>query len=727
MDAPSSKGRLLPENAYRKLKEGEEYKPIVPPGSKMGEITVWSVLMGLLMTAVFAAAAVYIALRAGSGIEAAIPIAVAAIFFGRMRKVRSTILENVIVQSIGQASGVVAAGSAFVIPALYLNQINDVAWWQIFLACFIGGSLGVVLIIPLRKYFVVDRHGELPFPEGTATTEILVSGESSGGGAGKILLASFALGGLYDFLVETFHAWNPALTTQTLMGKAGEWFYKMRMEVKTTAIAALFGLGYIIGLKYAAIIFAGSVLAYLVMVPLVYLVGSGLDIETSQQLFHAIGADVPAKIKTIEMMSASMIFGTFIKPIGIGAIAVAGIIGLVKMGKIIASSVALGFKGIGKKGETATVARTDWDMKPGNVLLIQLVSTLLMGLLFFVVCMNVGGYGLGESIVYSIIGMLIAFLLCFLFTPVAAEAIAIVGVNPVSGMTLVTVVISSLIMAGVGLFGSAGIFVALIIGTAVCTALSTSGALISDFKVGHWVGATPRNQQVWKFVGLAVASLMVAIVIPIMDSGYHFLIPGTTISNEEVLPAPQANMIAAVVRGLMMGGNQPYLLYGLGGLIAILTTMAGLPTLAFALGMYLPISLTSAQLVGGFVAWMVARSGKTEREKDARKSQGMLIASGMMAGAAIFGIISAVTRLKEVGYPITWLSVGVDYFTEIGEKSGEVILEHKAHEWFSGWQGQGLGLLMFLVLIFGTYGLARWGAKMQMAEEDGQAAQSDGE
>lgn len=727
MDAPSSKGRLLPENAYRKLNEGEEYKPIVPPGSKMGEITGWSVFMGLLMTAIFAAAAVYIALRAGSGIEAAIPIAVAAIFFGRMRKVRSTILENVIVQSIGQASGVVAAGSAFVIPALYLNQINDVAWWQIFLACFIGGSLGVVLIIPLRKYFVVDRHGELPFPEGTATTEILVSGESSGGGAGKILLSSFALGGLFDFLVETFHAWNPALTTQTLMGKAGQWFYKMRMEVKMTAIAALFGLGYIIGLKYAAIIFAGSVLAYLVMVPLVYLVGAGLDIETSQQLFHAIGADVPAKIKTIEMMSASMIFGTFIKPIGIGAIAVAGIIGLVKMGKIIASSVALGFKGIGKKGETAAVVRTDWDMKPGNVLLIQLVSTLLMGLLFFVVCMNVGGYGLGESIVYSLIGMLIAFLLCFLFTPVAAEAIAIVGVNPVSGMTLVTVVISSLIMAGVGLFGSAGIFVALIIGTAVCTALSTSGALISDFKVGHWVGATPRNQQVWKFVGLAVASLMVAIVIPIMDSGYHFLIPGTTISNEEVLPAPQANMIAAVVRGLMMGGNQPYLLYGLGGLIAILTTMAGLPTLAFALGMYLPISLTSAQLVGGFVAWMVARSGKSEREKDARKSQGMLIASGMMAGAAIFGIISAVTRLKEVGYPIRWLSIGVDYFTELGEKSGEVILEHKAAEWFSGWQGQGLGLVMFLVLIFGTYGLARWGAKMQMAEEDAQAAESDGE
>ena len=726
-DSGGKKGKLLPANAYTKLEPGEKYEPIVPASSSMPEVTVWSFAMAMLMTAVFAAAAVYIALRAGSGIEAAIPIAVAAIFFGRLRKKRSTILENVIVQSIGQASGVVAAGAAFVIPALYLNQINDVAWWQIFLACFIGGSLGVVLIIPLRKYFVADRHGELPFPEGTATTEILVSGESSGGGAGKILLSSFALGGLYDFLVETFHAWNPALTTHTLMGKAGEWFYKMRMEVKMTAIAALFGLGYIIGLKYAAIIFAGSVLAYLVMVPLVYLVGQNLDAITSLALFKSIGADVPAGIQTIGDMSASMIFGTFIKPIGIGAIAVAGIIGLIKMGKIIVGSVSLGFKGIGKKTGQAAPLRTEWDMKPGNVLLIQLVSTLLMGLLFFVVCMQVGGYGFSESLMYSFIGMLIAFLLCFLFTPVAAEAIAIVGVNPVSGMTLVTVVISSLVMAGVGLHGDAGIFIALIIGTAVCTALSTSGALISDFKIGYWIGATPRKQQVYKFAGLAVAALVVAMVIPIMDSGYHFLIPGTNISNEEVLPAPQANMIAAVVRGLMNEGAQPYLLYGLGGLIAILVTMAGIPTLAFALGMYLPISLTSAQLVGGFVAWMVARSGKTPQESEARKSQGMLIASGMMAGAAIFGIISAVMRLKEVGYPVKWLSIGVNFFEEVGAKSGEVVLSHKAEAWFGGWQGQGLGLLMFLVLIAGTYGLARWGAKMQMAEESAVEEQSGGE
>ena len=707
MDQPTSKGRLLPENAYRKLEPGETYEPIVAPSSDMPEITRWSVSFGLLMVAVFAAAAVYIALRAGSGIEAAIPIAVAAIFFGRFRAQKSTILENVIVQSIGQASGVVAAGAAFVIPALYLNQIPNVAWWQIFLACFIGGSLGVVLIIPIRKYFVRDRHGELPFPEGTATTEILVSGESSGGGAGKILVASFCLGGLYDFLVETFHAWNPSLTTKVLMGRAGEWLDGFRLELKTTAIAALFGLGYIIGLKYAAIIFAGSVLAYLVMVPMLYLIGQHVP-----EFTYADG------VYRIAEMSGSDIFGAFIKPIGIGAIAVAGIIGLIRMGKIIVGSLSLGFKGIGKKEDAGTL-RTDLDMKPTNVLLMQLGSTLLMGVLFFVVCMQLD-YSVGQSLLYSVIGMFIAFLLCFLFTPVAAEAIAIVGVNPVSGMTLVTVVISSLVMAAVGLFGNAGIFVALVIGTAVCTALSTSGALISDFKVGYWVGATPRNQQIWKFVGLAVAALVVSLVIPLMDQGYHFLIEkgGRMVSNEEVLPAPQANMIAAVVRGLMTGGEQPYLLYGLGGLIAILVTMAGIPTLAFALGMYLPISLTSAQLVGGFVAWMVARSGKTERIKEARKSQGMLIASGMMAGAAIFGIISAILRLKETGFAIQYLSIGVDFLEETSS-TGEAILGHKAAEWFGSFNGQFLGLFMFLVLILGTFLLARWGAKMQMDEEDG--------
>lgn len=706
MEAPN-KGRLLPANAYRKLEPGEAYAPIVGAGQAMPEVTRWSVLMALGMVVIFSAACLYIALRAGSGIEAAIPIAVAAIFFGRMRARKSAILENVIIQSIGQASGVVAAGAAFVIPALYLNAIQP-SWWQIFLACFLGGALGVVLIIPLRKHFVADRHGELPFPEATAINEILVSGESTAGGAGRILLTSFGLGAAYDFLAETVHAWNPGLSTTSLLGAAGDWLGRIRVELKINAIAALFGLGYIIGLKYAAIIFAGSVVAYMIMVPLVGLIFGG-----AEPLVYAGNSYM------ISEMGAGAIFSAFIKPIAIGAIATAGVIGLIRMRKIIAGAVVLGFKGIGHKGPAAESIRTNLDMKPSNVLLIQLGATLAMGVLFFIVCLTAGDYGVGASLLYSLIGMVIAFLLCFLFTPVAAEAIAIVGTNPVSGMTLVTVILSSLVMMAVGLSGQTGIFVALVIGTAVCTALSVSGALISDFKVGYWIGATPRRQQVWKFLGLAVAALVVAFVIPVMDQAFHFLVEknGMMVSNEEVLPAPQANMIAAVIKGLMTGGEQPYMLYGLGALISILVTVAGIPTLAFALGMYLPIGINAAVLAGGFTAWMVARSGRTAREREARANQGTLIASGMMAGAAIIGIVSAVLRLDWTSYAIRFVSVG-KAFEVTTTDAGATVLRDSAAAWYDGFAGQFLGLAMFAGLAVVTFLLARWGAAMQMRDED---------
>ncbi len=711
---PSKKSKLLPENAYRKLKEGESYEPIVPASSPMPEITAWSVIWGLGMVVIFSAACVYIALRAGSGIEAAIPIAVAAIFFGKFRKKRSTILENVIIQSIGQASGVVAAGSAFVIPALYINQVNmgagatPIYWWHIFLACFLGGSLGVVLIIPLRKYFVSERHGELPFPEGTATTEILVSGESSGGGAGKILLAAFVLGAGYDFVVEAMHLWNPSLSTNVLLGGFGDVLANLRLEIRLTAIAALFGLGYIIGLKYAFIIFSGSVFAYLFLVPVGHAL---LTWQAGEAVTYA------GETYNLTEMTAGGMFSSFIKPIGIGAIAVAGVIGLIKMRKIILGSLSMGFKGKGKSKAVAAPLRTDSDMKSSNVLMIQLLSTLAMGILFFIVCITAGGYSVGASILYSVVGMVIAFLLCFLFTPVAAEAIAIVGVNPVSGMTLITVVFGSLIMATIGLSGKPGMFVALIIGTAVCTALSVSGALISDFKVAYWIGATPRKQQIWKFLGLAVAALTVALVIPLMDQSYHFLIEvnGELISNEEVLPAPQANMIAAVVNGLMSGGEQPYGLYGAGGLVAIIITLLKIPTLAFALGMYLPISINSAVLVGGFMAWFIGRSGKTEAESLARKEQGTLIASGMMAGAAIAGIVAATLRLKQTGFAIRHVSIGQLF--EVGlSKTGEEVLKGTHAHWYEGMVGQYIGLGMFILLLVGTYLLARWGAKMYQEE-----------
>jgi putative OPT family oligopeptide transporter len=710
MEAPQKRSKLLPANAYTKLKPGEVYQPIVPAADTRPEVSRWSVSLGLAMVVMWSAAAIYIALKAGSGIEAAIPIAVMAIFFGKMRKQRSTILENVMVQSIGQASGVVAAGAAFVVPALYINQLQP-SWWHIFLACTIGGFFGIVLIIPIRAYFVREQHGELPFPEATAINEILVSGESSGKGAGKILLTSIGLGGVFDFLIEAMRAWNPMLSTTTLLGSVGEKLAALRIELKLNGIAALFGLGYIIGLRYSAIIFAGSVLAVCVLVPLVYLIGSGAG------TIHYAGQEY-----VIAKMSSGQIFAAFVKPIGIGAIAVSGLIGMIRMGKIIVGSVSLGFKSIGKKATAgeAKPERTNHDMHPKSVLLLQLASMIAMGGLFFAVSATVGGYGTGEAVKFAAVGALVGFGISFLFTPVAAQAIATVGTNPVSGMTLVTLVVAAATMTAVGLSGKTGMFIALVIGTAVCTALSTSGALISDFKIGYWIGSTPRNQQVWKFAGIVLAALTCALVIPVMDHGYHFLVPtgpgGALVSNTEVLPAPQANMLAEIIKGLMSNAEQPILLYSLGGLIAIMLYLAGVPMLAFALGMYLPISLTFAQLIGGFTAWVVSRSGSSQEVRTARGEQGTLIASGLMAGAAIVGIISALVRLPETGAPIRFLAIGERFFYEV-TKTGDRFVKSVEQEWFKGFSGQLGGLCAFALLAILCYLLARKGAAWDLADQ----------
>ncbi len=712
--APRKLSKLLPSNAYSKLAPGEAYEPIVAAGDTRAEVTTWSVLMGLLMVGIFSAACIYMALRAGNAIEAAIPIAILAIFFGRMRKVRSTILENVIVQSIGQASGVVAAGAAFLIPALYINQLHP-KWWQIFLACFIGGSLGTVLIIPLRRYFVKDQHGDLPFPEATAINEILVSGESTGGGAGRILLAGFGLGAVYDFLVEGVRAWNPMMTSRALLGSLGEKMAAIRLEISMQGLAALFGLGYIIGLRYASVIAAGSVLAYLVLVPMVFLVGS-----------HAGPFAFAGATHDVAHMSSEQIFKFFVKPIGIGAIAASGIISIIRMGKIILGSITLGFKGLGRGGVAVAQPRTQTDMAPRNVLLIQFGSAALMALLFFVVGISTPDaatgttYAASQAAMYALVGAGVGFALSFLFTPVAAQAIATVGTNPVSGMTLITVVLTILALVGVGLKGSGGMFIALIVGCAVCTALSTSGALISDFKIGYWIGATPRNQQVWKFAGLALASLVVAFVVPIMDSGYHFLIPdatGALVSNEKVLPAPQANMLAAVARGLLEDpASQPWLLYGLGGLVAIVLYMLQVPMLAFALGMYLPLSINLAVLAGAFFAWIVGRTGGSDRVRDARRDQGTLVASGLMAGAAIFGILTAVLRQPALGAPIQFISIGERFWLDTAH--GQTFLASEEAAWYAGAFGQGTSLVLFLGLALACFLVARAGAARAIREED---------
>jgi len=726
-DAPDQSGsKLLPENAYRKLEPGEAYQPIVPSADLRPEVTGWSVTLGLIMVVIFSAACVYMALRASNAIEASIPIAILAIFFGKMKKSRSTILENVMVQSIGQAAGVVAAGSTFVIPALYINKPYlkglEVYWWHILLACTVGGFLGIVLIIPLRKYFVKDLHGDLPFPEATAINEILVAGEGSGGGAGKILLLAFALGALFDFSIEALHLWNPGLNTTHMLGGLGRQMASIGLEVNLLGLAALFGLGYIIGLRYASIIASGSVLAFLVMVPLIFLFGKQMGAFKYAGQTYEVGR-----------MSAGQIFGAFVKPIGIGAIAISGLIGIIRMGKIVASSVSLGFKGFKKSHGEKEEERWQRDMSAKNVLLIQLLTTLAMGVLFFAV--SKASYDAGDSLKFALVGMVVGFLLSFLFTPVAAQAIAIVGVNPVSGMTLITVVLAIGAMILVGLKGPAGMMIALIIGTAVCTALSTSGALITDFKIGYWIGSTPRNQERWKFLGVVIAAVVVAAVIPIMDQAYHFLVTdpttGKLVSNTQVLPAAQANMLAAVSKGLMTDpSNQPWLLYGLGGIVAVMLYMAGVPMLAFALGMYLPLSINLAVLAGAFTAWIISKTGGSEVVRKARTEQGVLIASGVMAGAAIFGILTAVMRLPAVGALIQYVSVGVKF--SVKQVHGQPVLKHVPEAWFAGQTGRLLGLGMLVVLAVICYLLARLGAKWMLAEKPASAAPpkdepSDGE
>ncbi len=716
MNAPTKRSKLLPENAYTKLEPGEVYKPIVPPEDTRAEVTPWAVTVGLIMTVIFAAACIYIALRAGNGIEASIPIAILAIFFGKLRKIKSTILENVIVQSIGQASGVVAAGAAFLVPAIYINGLRP-EWWQIFLACFIGGSLGVVLIIPLRKYFVKDLHGELPFPEATAVNEILCSGESSGPTAGKVLIFAFLIGAVFDFMIEGLHMWPMVINTTSLLGDAGSSMAGAGFEISIFGLAALFGLGYIIGLKYASIIASGSVLAVLIMVPAIFLFGSQVD-----------SFDYAGNSYEIANMSSGAIFGAFVKPIGIGAIALSGIIGIIRMGGIVFGSISLGFKGLKGGGKKSDEPRTQIDMNPKNVLLIQFAMALLLAVLFFVVAMittdSATGetYTMGDSLLYAAVGAIVGFILSFLFTPVAAQAIAIVGVNPVSGMTLITVVFTILILVAFGLKGEGGMFVALVVGTAVCTALSTSGALISDFKIGYWIGATPRQQERWKFLGLIVAALVVAFVIPLMDSSYHFLVEdketGAMISNQEQLPAPQANMIAAVSKGLLDDpAAQPWLLYGLGAIMAIVLYMGGVPMLAFALGMYLPIGINMAVLLGAFTAFLVSKTGGSERVRKARSEQGTLIASGMMAGAAIFGIITAVLRLTDIGAPIQHIAVGVKLAMVDGQ------LKEVSEAGYYEHYGQIISFAAIVGLAFLCFLLARWGAKGTIREED-QAAKT---
>ena len=598
----------LPENAYRELKAGEEYQPIMSAQSTPAEATPYSVTMGVIMAIIFSAAAAFLGLKVGQVFEAAIPIAILAAGFGSLRgKNRSMLGENVIIQSIGASSGVIVAGAIFTLPALYILGL-EAQFYQVFLSSLLGGVLGIVLLVPFRKYFVKDMHGKYPFPEATATTEVLVSGEK-GGKQTKLLAVAGLLGGLYDFAVSSFGAWAENISTKmTAWGVAVADKFKVEFSMNTGA--TLLGLGYIIGLKYAVIITAGSCLVWFVIVPLVGYASAEAAEMSAMQLFQAYG-----------------------RPIGIGGIAMAGLIGIIKQSGIIKQAVGLAVKELGgKKSDGAAVERTQRDISM-KVVLSVIIAVLVATVVFF-------QFGVLGNWFHTIIALLIVFVIAFLFTTVAANAIAIVGTNPVSGMTLMTLILSSLVLVSIGLEGEKGMTAALIIGGVVCTALSMAGGFITDLKIGYWLGTTPRTQEKWKFLGTFVSAATVAGVMIILNKTYGFV-------GENALTAPQANAMAAVIKPLMEGGETPWVLYFAGAVLALVLNWIGVPALAFSLGMFIPMSLNAPLVVGGAIAWFVSNRSKDEALNKARFDRGTLLASGFIAGGALMGVVAAV--LKFVG------------------------------------------------------------------------------
>lgn len=620
----------LPENAFRVLKPGEEYVPLVPETKKIPDVTPWSVFWGLLMAILFSAAAAYLGLKVGQVFEAAIPIAIIAVGLSSATKRKNALHENVMIQSIGSASGVVVAGAIFTLPAIYILQAKypeiAVNFFQIFMSSLLGGILGILLLIPFRKYFVKEMHGHYPFPEATATTQVLVSGEKGGSQAKPLLIAAI-IGGLYDFAVATFGSWHEVLSTRAMaIGNTIAEKAKVIFSINTGA--AVLGLGFIIGLKYAIIICAGSFLVWYIIVP-----GMALIFPDTLLTFGD-----PSITTTVGQMSPEVIFTTYARDIGIGGIAMAGVIGIIKSRKIISSALGLAAKEMkGKTGQSQQVKRIDKDI-PMKIIAWGVIITLIVTGVFFY-------FGVVENLLHAVVALLLVALIAFLFTTVAANAIAIVGSNPVSGMTLMTLIVSSIILGAVGLKGAHGMVSALIIGGVVCTALSMAGGFITDLKVGYWLGTCPQSQQRWKFLGTLVSAATVGGVIMVLNKTYGFT------SGE--LAAPQANAMAALIEPLMSGASAKWALYGIGAVLAIVLNFAGVPSLPFALGMFIPLQLNTPLLVGGLISWYVGSRSKNESLNKKRVEKGTLLASGFIAGGALMGVLSAVLRYLDVDLMLT--------------------------------------------------------------------------
>ncbi len=638
----------LPDNAFRELREGEEYTPLMKPERTYREVTPWSIFWGILMAVIFSAATAYLGLKVGQVFEAAIPITIIAVGLSGATHRKDPLGENVIIQSIGACSGMIVAGAIFTLPALYILQSKypdiTVDFFQVFMASLLGGVLGILFLIPFRKYFVKDMHGKYPFPEATASTQVLLSGEKSGSQTKPLLVAGL-IGGLYDFAVASFGAWSENFTSRaTELGCTIAEKTKLMFSVNTSA--ALLGMGYIVGLKYAAIICAGSVAVWWVIVPGLALIFPETEVAAGVAAANA---------------SPEQIFG-YAKSIGIGGIAMAGIIGVIKSWGVIKSAFGLVgkiFKGGAAEEQTV---RTQKDLSMKIIAIGSLITIVITTLFFYFGVM-------GGNLLFTVVGILIVAVISFLFTTVAANAIAIVGSNPVSGMTLMTLILSSIIMVLVGLKGTGGMVAALIMGGVVCTALASAGAFITDLKIGYWLGSTPKHQETFKFLGILVSAATVGGVIMILNKAYGF-----TPDNSDVMAAPQARAMAAVIEPLMSGQGAPWLLYGIGAVLAIVLNACGISALAFALGMFIPLQLNLPLIVGGAVNWYVNSRSKDDEINRMRNEKGTLLASGFIAGGALMGVVSAGLQFGGITLTIPgwaetsaaqWLSLGM-YLVLIG-------------------------------------------------------------
>jgi putative OPT family oligopeptide transporter len=613
----------LPENAFRELKPEEEYQPLMSPHKNYAEVNLWSVLWGIGMAVLFSAAAAYLGLKVGQVFEAAIPIAIIAVGVSGAAKRKNALGENVIIQSIGASSGVIVAGAIFTLPALYILQETypeeiTITFTQVFISSLLGGILGILFLIPFRKYFVKDMHGKYPFPEATATTQVLVSGEKGGNQAKPLLMAGI-VGGLYDFIVATFGWWNENFTTR-VCGFGEMLADKAKLVFKVNTGAAVMGLGYIVGLKYASIICAGSLAVWWIIIP-------GMSLIWGDSVLNMWNPEITA---TVGSMLPEDIFKHYAKSIGIGGIAMAGVIGIIRSWGIIKGAVGLAAKEMkGKPVVDEETTRTQRDLSMKIIAIGSLLTLVLIFLFFFFDVMQ-------GNLLYTVVGILLVAGIAFLFTTVAANAIAIVGTNPVSGMTLMTLILASVVMVAVGLKGPGGMVAALVMGGVVCTALSMAGGFITDLKIGYWLGSTPATQQRWKFLGTLVSAATVGGVMIILNKTYGF--------TSGQLAAPQANAMAAVIEPLMNGVGAPWLLYGVGALLAIVLTFFKIPALAFALGMFIPLELNVPLVVGGAINWYVTTRSKNESINTARGEKGTLLASGFIAGGALMGVVSAAMR-----------------------------------------------------------------------------------